>query len=257
MQEKRKRQRITGMNKKIVLAIALVGISGSVIASSLFLQYSPVKNAITSLTQHTPIGTAFIASTSELTKVEIDDLIKMREEEKLAHDVYTTLGTYWNIPVFSNIAASEAQHTEQVKSLLDSYGLPDPVKNASVGVFTDPAMKELYDSLITKGRVSAVEALKVGALIEDLDIADLDKALAATENSAITSVYTNLRRGSENHMRAFVGQLTRYNATYSPTYIDEAEYQRILNDSQGNRQGQMRSNGGRGNGRNNGMNRVF
>jgi hypothetical protein len=36
----------------------------------------------------------------------------MREEEKLAHDVYVTLYEQWGLRVFNNISRSEQQHTE-------------------------------------------------------------------------------------------------------------------------------------------------
>ncbi len=63
---------------------------------------------------------------SGLTEAEVEGLLYMREEEKLAHDVYVTLYGIWGTPVFQNIANSEQTHTEAVKNLLDIYGLEDP-----------------------------------------------------------------------------------------------------------------------------------
>ncbi len=55
------------------------------------------------------------------------DLIQLREEEKLARDVYLYLYTHWNQWIFSNIAKSEQQHMDAVKGLLDKYDIEDPV----------------------------------------------------------------------------------------------------------------------------------
>jgi len=59
---------------------------------------------------------------SQLSESEMQGLILMREEEKLARDVYTTLGEKWDLNIFINIAGSEQTHTDAVKYLLDRYG---------------------------------------------------------------------------------------------------------------------------------------
>ena len=59
---------------------------------------------------------------------------------------------------------------DQVKLLLDRYGLADPALDP--GKFSDPTLQALYDQLIAQGSVSLEEALKVGVLIEQTDIAD-------------------------------------------------------------------------------------
>ncbi len=108
-----------------------------------------------------------------LTAEEIDGLRWMREEEKLAHDVYVALGETWGIRVFENIAAAETTHGEAIKTLLDRHGIADPAAGQPVGAFTDPELQALYGDLVARGRTSLVDALTVGALIEELDISDL------------------------------------------------------------------------------------
>jgi hypothetical protein len=66
------------------------------------------------------------ASTTSLTTEEKNDLLFMREEEKLARDVYLTLHDIWGTPVFANIATSEQQHMDAILKLLNTYKLPDP-----------------------------------------------------------------------------------------------------------------------------------
>jgi hypothetical protein len=142
-----------------------------------------------------------------LNDTEINSLIYMREEEKLARDVYLYLYDKWNIPIFRNIAASEQEHTDAVKSLLTQYGVQDPAATASEGEFTNPELQELYNQLIQQGSVSREDALKVGVIVEEKDIRDLEAGLANTTNSDIKIVYGNLLRGSNNHLSAFNTQL--------------------------------------------------
>ncbi|BCO08276.1 hypothetical protein GF1_06520 [Desulfolithobacter dissulfuricans] len=163
----------------------------------------------------------------ELSSEEAAGLSKMREEEKLARDVYRVLSDQWNLPIFNNIAQSEQRHMDMVKILLDRYELADPVTDSSVGVFTDPQLQELYDALVARGKVSLVEALQVGATIEDLDIKDLQDLLARTDNQDIRTVYQNLCKGSRNHLRAFISQLSLNNSSYEAQYLTPEEVEAI------------------------------
>lgn len=140
---------------------------------------------------------------------EEQGLIYMREEEKLAHDVYISLYQTWGMNIFQNIANSEAMHTSAVKTLLDRYGIIDPVGNNPAGVFANSDLQALYTQLVTEGNKSLVDALKVGIMIEELDIQDLKSHLAETEHLEIKLVYENLMKGSQNHLRAFTSTLER------------------------------------------------
>ena len=162
-----------------------------------------------------------------LTAAEIDGLLLMREEEKLAHDVYVYLYDLWQVRVFSNIAEAETTHTDAVQTLLGRYGLEDPAAGNAAGVFTNPDLQALYDELVDRGRESLVEALKVGALIEDLDIVDL-RSLQTDTAADIATVYANLEKGSRNHLRAFMSNLDRQGETYTPTYLTPDEFEEIV-----------------------------
>ena len=163
----------------------------------------------------------------DLTAEDREGLMLMREEEKLAHDVYVTLGATWNIQPFANIPWAETQHMQAMKLLLDRYGLQDPMTDSTVGVFQNPELQQLYDSLVSRGQQSLVEACKVGTLIEELDIADLEGLKQATDNADLQMVYDNLIRGSRNHLRAFARQLQRSGATYTAEHLTQAEFDRI------------------------------
>jgi hypothetical protein len=187
---------------------------------------------------------------SELSEEEAAGLFFMREEEKLARDVYIRLYEQWGLPVFQNISQSEQAHTEAVKTLLDSYGLEDPVSIDEVGVFTDSVLQELYNQLIIQGNQSLSDALKVGATIEEIDILDLETRLEQTDKPDIQRVYGNLLNGSMNHLRAFVSTLQRQTGEdYSSQYLSQEAFDAIIAGGMqgGGPGGQGRSYGGNGN----------
>ncbi len=164
----------------------------------------------------------------ELSQEEIDGLLLMREEEKLARDVYLELYDKWGIRIFSNIASSEQTHTDAVKSLLDKYDLEDPVGDDARGVFENQELQTLYISLVEQGSNSIEDALTIGATIEDLDIKDLQDLLEQTDNQDITAVYNNLMKGSRNHLRSFTRMLGMYGESYEAQFITEDYYNEIL-----------------------------
>ena len=193
---------------------------------------------LTNLPQVTP---------GELSADESAALLYMREEEKLAHDVYQVLSVQWELPIFQNISQSEQTHTEAVKALLDRYGLTDPA-SSQAGVFTNPDLQALYNNLTARGSQSLAEALKVGAAIEEIDILDLESRLAQTDNADIQQVFNNLLNGSYNHLRAYVSTLnTQTGETYQPQYLSTEAYQAIVSvgtETGGNGKGRGQGGGG-------------
>ena len=142
-----------------------------------------------------------------LTESEIQDLVFIREEEKLARDVYDALRLCWGSRVFSNIELSEQTHMDAIKGLLDRYGIPDPAEGRGYGEFANTELQELYDMLVARGSRSLVEAYRVGILIEETDIRDLQEAMDRSVHVDIKTVYGNLLRGSQNHLKAFSSHL--------------------------------------------------
>lgn len=169
-----------------------------------------------------------------LDEQEIADILLMREEEKLARDVYLALGEQWDLRIFTNISMAEQQHMNSVLTLIEDYGLEDPVGDHPEGVFTNPDLQALYDQLVSQGQASVGAALKVGGAIEEIDILDLEAAFARTDHDDIRLVYSSLECGSDNHLRAFVRTLKQQTGeTYAPQYLDQAAYDAILAGSQG------------------------
>jgi len=180
----------------------------------------------------------------ELDQAETDALLFMWEEEKLARDVYTTLGAVWTKPLFVNIAASEQVHMDSVKDLLDRYGLATPTDDGA-GVFANAELQALYTQLVAQGKLSELEAIKVGAAIEEIDILDLQERLAQTDQADIQQVFNALLSGSYNHLNSFAANYWNISGSvYVPQYMSQAEYDTIVTSTTFGTQG-----GGRGNGR--------
>lgn len=171
-----------------------------------------------------------------LSNEEARDLLFMREEEKLARDVYLALADHWRsqtgayalMRLLDNISQSEQQHMERLKTLLIAAGLTDPVDAAETrGRFTDPALAQLYMGLVTRGMSSLSEAYKVGALIEEKDIVDLAAAIQKGQQATVDAVYGNLKCASGNHLRAFT---TPFAGGYTAQVMSQAEVNAILAD---------------------------
>jgi hypothetical protein len=173
------------------------------------------------------------AAEQSLTSNETAGLLYMYEEEKMARDVYTALYALWGQPAFQNIAASEQVHMDAVKTLLVRYGISVP--STASGVFVDPSLQALYNNLVTTGKLSLRDALKVGTTIEEVDITDLQSRLAQTTSADIRLVYNNLMRGSYNHLRSFTTLLNRLTGkVYQPQHLSADLYQSIVTGTNAN-----------------------
>jgi len=166
-------------------------------------------------------------SNEALNSTEIESLLFMREEEKMARDVYITLFATWNDAVFDNIAQSEQEHMDALKLLLDKYNLADPAVD-SLGVFNDYELQLLYDALLARGEISHREALYVGALIEEVDMRDIQEAIDSMENEDMIRTYESLLKGSRNHFRSFVSKIEAQGAVYEAQVLTQEEVDAIV-----------------------------
>ena len=221
------------MRKKILSIIAVAALAAAVLAAAVALQVGvgdaaaqgpgPGGSGPGTPSAHVPSDPS-----QPLTAADAAGLAFMRQEEKLARDVYVTMAAKWGQRAFTNIAAAEQTHLDDTAYLLDRYALVVPVAGATPGVFANARLAALYVSLVEKGSASLVEALTVGATIEDLDIADVENLLAAADNLDVRVLTQNLAKGSRNHLRSFVGLLDAMDAAYVPQFIPAAEYDEII-----------------------------
>jgi len=177
----------------------------------------------------------------------------MCQEEKLARDVYITLGAkYPEYSVFGNIDNSEQRHVDSATAMFMKYGFPNPSTNDNVGVFTSETYGEYftvnYNELVERGLISELEALYVGAFIEELDmrdinfcpldIVDMDNGIddisecgrVYTDQPDILRLYGNLLEGSESHLRAYVKNIEKFigEGNYEAQVLEQEQVDEIL-----------------------------
>jgi hypothetical protein len=180
-------------------------------------------------------------------------LVYMRGEEKLARDVYTTFSMlYPRARVFGNIDDAEQTHMDAVRDKLAQYDITDPNTIDNIGVFTGKefgkSFREAYLLLVKRGERSKLDALYVGAYVEELDIRDIDLCpdeiisqnngvysaddcgRAYTDNPDIKRLLNALLKGSESHLRAYVRNIERYigAGSYEAQVLTQAEVDAIL-----------------------------
>jgi hypothetical protein len=178
-----------------------------------------------------PLGTL-----QPLVGSEENTMLFVREEEKMARDIYLALYTQWADPTFYTIATkSEQKHMDSVKAMLDNLSIPDPVVDDSAGAFTNADIRALYDGLLARGSVTLNEGLAVGAFIEEFDIVDVqnarDEAASGSNQLPILQTYDSLLCGSRNHLRSFVGLIRASGIAYTAQFMTQAEVDAIVNSS--------------------------
>jgi hypothetical protein len=237
--------------KPLALFLALTGLTALTIGDAAVAKGRPAGTGgggkTTDVTQEDPV------SSTTLDANEVIHLVFMREEEKLARDVYTTLGgLYPDATIFGNIDDSEQTHTTKVRETLESYGVEDPNTNDNIGMFTGEEygwyFTEKYNYLVDKAAASELDALYVGAFIEELDMLDIiqcPKVVVETDNGIddvsecgqvytdnpdVAKVYENLLEGSKDHLRAYVGNIEAVTGkgSYTAQVLTQEEVDAIL-----------------------------
>jgi len=169
---------------------------------------------------------------TNLSQTDKDGLLFMLEEEKLARDTYQYLYNKWSTNVFGNIKNSEQSHMNIVASILDDANVSYTI--LPEGEFENQDLQNYYNQFVNDGQISLLNALKIGATIEDLDIVDLEDYMNATTNTAIINAYQKLQCGSRNHLRSYVSQIVTNGDTYTPQFLSLIEFNEIISGSHEN-----------------------
>jgi len=165
-----------------------------------------------------------------LDSTETAQLVYQREAEKLARDVYMKNYDLWAEGAFYNTYQAEQRHMDTILKMLDKYGIDDPVGSHNVGEFSNSNLAALYSNLIDRANDSLLEAFKVGAYIEEMEIQSLTAALNATNETSLLNAYSNLLAASRNHLRVFVSHITASGGTYDAQVLDQTDVDNITDD---------------------------
>ena len=213
--------------------VALMTVLSLTILLSACQKSNPVESAAVNMTASLALVQKSVSSLPKetLEEAELARILFIREEEKLAYDVYKTMFDKYGATVFQNIPNSELSHMESMLTIIKKYELVDPVDVNPRGIFKNTTLQALYNQLIEKGNISILSAYQVGALIEELDISDLTSSQAVTNNQDVRLVYDFLNKGSRNHLRSFYKNIKFSNGTYTPIYLSQSEFDSIVNSA--------------------------
>lgn len=144
------------------------------------------------------------AAQEQLSTAEVATLSRMRDEERMARDLYQAfIDAYGSVRPFSNIVYSEQRHYDAIGTMLDRFGVDDPSAGLPAGTYADAEIQALYDSWLAQGSASLKDAYAVGVELETADIADLEDAIDESGNASLDATYQNLLDASRNHLSAF------------------------------------------------------
>jgi hypothetical protein len=170
-----------------------------------------------------------VQNATKTVAVKPRDLQGMRfiwEEEKTARDLYRSFYNETNQSIFMNLERSEQNHMDQVKSIMDRYGVSTPVPDQ--GALENQTLIQIYADLLSRGNRSGEEALMAAATFEEISIMDLQEEIAATDNQDLIAVYQGLLAGSRKHLRSYSSALKDQGIAYTPQYLSKAEFDQII-----------------------------
>jgi hypothetical protein len=157
-------------------------------------------------------------------------LVRLHEEEILAHDLYVALSkVHSDLMPLRNIPSSEARHRDAMAAILAKEKIPAAEVPAGRR-FSSPGLDRLFKAWFEEGKKSPADACRVGVRLEEHDIADLRKA--QVDFPAHKEVFAALEAASNNHLRAFHRNLTRHGGIYQPEVLTAAELKAILDGTQ-------------------------
>lgn len=145
----------------------------------------------------------FLKTSIVLTPAEIESLIYMVEEEKLAMDVYDYFFNMYGLQIFDRISDSEIKHVAAVSKFFVKYDLENPILDKDPGEFVNADLQQTYYDLIEMGSVSRNHAIEAAILIEEQDIIDINQYLTVVVAKDLVQAYNHLLLGSEKHLFSF------------------------------------------------------
>lgn len=148
------------------------------------------------------------------------------DEERMAGELYLALEAKHAAQPFRDIPRAEARHRALLENLAARAGLKTPAA-PEPGRFAPAAIQSRHDTLLARGQASLVEALKVGAFVEEQNIADLRALAVTTDEPEFKAALAALERGSQHHLQAFVRQLRVQGVEYQAQVLPPDEVTRL------------------------------
>jgi len=167
---------------------------------------------------------------ANLSPGDVQGIVFIWEEEKVARDLYSSFYQGTNLTIFADLARSEQRHMDQAGMLMDRYGLTAPA-TGEPGVFSNETLERLYADLLARGRWSEEDALTAAVVFEEISIVDLEREISSARAEDVRVVYQGLLAGSRKHLRSYVRDLEDRRIRYTPEYLSPEEYREIVKAS--------------------------
>lgn len=167
-----------------------------------------------------------------LSSAETKALINVHDNQKLSLFVYDSLYAIWGINPFGNIRSAESQHIDFLDDVAENYDVvldKNKSTDSKPGFITLQA-ENIYHESISKGSLSVIDALKRGALLEEMSLLVLHEAKAVTIKSDLLHTFDILAMGSKNHLQAFNKRLKTYGITYEPGILEQKDFKKIISE---------------------------
>lgn len=148
------------------------------------------------------VSILFLMGIFSLSQNKSEQFIKILEEEKMAHLLYSQFYDLYQTRPFEMIRLSEIRHFNSLKSKLLNQDIPCESIVLDDETFQNNEIKALYNKFKAQGKSSEQDALKIGKWIEEEDIKELEKIIEVATNE-LKPVLQQLIYASQNHLEAF------------------------------------------------------
>ena len=166
-------------------------------------------------------GTIFsLQAQIEITPAE--DLPDLLAQVDLTKDVNTTFFEVWQLPIFEELAKTEARVITILTGTMKVMKLPvETTFLHQVGTYNHKGLQKLNDRLVVSGSSSKTEALMASAELEEHQILFLEKALEHTEDVDVILLYDRIRSISKDNLRDIVAELFKEGVAYRPVAMSD------------------------------------
>ncbi len=162
----------------------------------------------------------------QITETEAGDLQLLREEEKLARDLFRD----WSdrSELFGAVAHSKQLHFEIVGALLQRHQVTDRTLGGE-GLYVFPQLQTLHQELLARGGSTELEALAAGAELHERDLVGLEEAAGRSQLEDVRASLAEIQRGARNHLRGCVEELALQGVDYAPRLLSPEAFAAIIN----------------------------
>lgn len=155
-------------------------------------------------------------------------VMEVRDRQRLARDLYDYFARKYVDSTFRIARDTRGQHLALLARVLRQRDALPAVPAFPAGEFDDPALQAEFDRLRELGDESLLGAARVGALLEERDIAFVRARAAETSAADVTAAYARLERTGRRHLWTFVTRLRTQGEDYQPEHMKGTDFQALV-----------------------------